>query len=258
MGKMDTFLSNIFPWMGGGGQHPAPPAQAAAAAAPHMATVPASIPMDYVTTTTTTTTASVPSSPLDVSIRRKRKCRRTSTPALIHYGATMASTAAATTTTTSVALVENEEDLLQGTESERPLKMFRGETQKIGLFVSSTKSTATVTLDVCESETKSKSSPLEQLPEDLVAHALSFLGTAQDRFALQCTNKQFQRLSNDASHLAAVQVGGDEETGLHGIVLETDTPDTASAKLTPFAMAGNLEALYMYVSQAKYCLVIWL
>jgi hypothetical protein len=257
MGKMDTFLSNIFPWMGGGGggQHPAPPPAQAAAAAPHMATVTASIPMDYVTTTT----ASVPSSPLDVSIRRKRKSRRTSTPALIHYGATMASTAAATTTTTtSVALVENEEDLLQGTESERPLKMFRGETQKIGLFVSSTKSTATVTLDVCESETKSKSSPLEQLPEDLVAHALSFLGTAQDRFALQCTNKQFQRLSNDASHLAAVQVGGDEETGLHGIVLETDTPDTASAKLTPFAMAGNLEALYMYVSQAKYLLVIWL
>jgi hypothetical protein len=28
-------------------------------------------------------------------------------------------------------------------------------------------------------------------------------------------------------------------------VLETDTPDSASAKLTPFAMAGNLEALYM-------------
>jgi hypothetical protein len=242
MGKMDTFLSNIFPWMNGGSQHQSSPAQAAAA----IVTVPAvSIPMDYVTTTTTAAAeASIPSSPLDGSIRRKRKCRRTSTPALINYGgATMAST----TDSTTCVLVEND-DVLQAAEAaelERPLKMFRGETQKIGLIVSSTKSAAPVTLDVCESETKSKSSPLEQLPEDLVVHALSFLGTAQDRFALQCTNKQFQLLSNDASHLAAVKVGGDEETGLHGILLETDTPDTASAKLTPFAMAGNLEALYM-------------
>jgi hypothetical protein len=238
MGKMDTFLSNIFPWMNGG-QHqaaPLPPAEAV------VAPVPACMPMDYVTTTAATT-ASIPSSPLDGSIRRKRKCRRTSTPALINYGATLAAAASTDASTTSI-LVEND-DLLQSAaaELERPLKMFRGETQKIGIVVS--KSTlASVTVDVGESE-KSKSSPLEQLPEDLVAHALSFLGTAQDRFALQCTNKQFQRLSNDASHLAAVQVGGDEETGLHGIVLETDTPDSASAKLTPFAMAGNLEALYM-------------
>jgi hypothetical protein len=236
MGKMDTFLSNIFPWMNGGQHQAAPLPPAEAVVAPHIA-VP--VAMDYVTAATT---ASIPSSPLDGSIRRKRKCRRTSTPALINYGAAATMAAAASTdAATASVLVENDDLLQSAAELERPLKMFRGETQKIGIVVSKS-TTASVTEDVGE---KSKSSPLEQLPEDLVAHALSFLGTAQDRFALQCTNKQFQRLSNDASHLAAVQVGGDEETGLHGIVLETDTPDSASAKLTPFAMAGNLEALYM-------------
>jgi hypothetical protein len=34
--------------------------------------------------------------------------------------------------------------------------------------------------------------------------------------------------------------------GNDGIILESDTPQSASEKLTPYALAGNLEALYMY------------
>jgi hypothetical protein len=88
-------------------------------------------------------------------------------------------------------------------------------------------------------------SPLSLLPEDVLAHCLSFLGGVQDRHALQCTNKQFRRISNTDEMLLGIQVGGDKQTGLHGIISEKDTPVTASAALEPFASAGNLEAIYM-------------
>jgi hypothetical protein len=45
--------------------------------------------------------------------------------------------------------------------------------------------------------------------------------------------------------LEKVNISGDVETGKNGIILETDTPSTAAATLSPFARAGNLEALYM-------------
>ena len=86
---------------------------------------------------------------------------------------------------------------------------------------------------------------LTDLPEDLISNCLSFLGGVEDRFALQCTSKQFQRISNSDEMLIGIQVGGDKVTGLHGIVSEKDTPITASDNLAPFALAGNLEAIYM-------------
>jgi hypothetical protein len=89
------------------------------------------------------------------------------------------------------------------------------------------------------------SSPLSVLPEDVLAHCLSFLNSTQDRFALQCTSKQFRNISNTDKSLLGVQVGGDCTTGLNGIILDDDTPETAAAKLMPFASAGNLEAVYM-------------
>lgn len=88
-------------------------------------------------------------------------------------------------------------------------------------------------------------SPLSSLPEDAVAHCLSFLNSTKDRFALQCTSKQFRRISDSDEMLLGIQIGGDKNTGLNGIIQETDTPDTAAEKLMPFAMAGNLEAVYM-------------
>jgi len=88
-------------------------------------------------------------------------------------------------------------------------------------------------------------SPLKKLPEDVLAHCMSFLGGVEDRYALQCTSKQFRKLSNEPEMLERVQVGGDRSTGLHGVIQETDCPDSAQDALAPFAEAGNLEAIYM-------------
>jgi hypothetical protein len=71
------------------------------------------------------------------------------------------------------------------------------------------------------------------------------LGGVEDRFTLQCTSKQFQRISNSDEMLSKIQVGGDRKTGLHGIIQESDTPESASKSLAPFAEAGNPEAIYM-------------
>ena len=93
---------------------------------------------------------------------------------------------------------------------------------------------------------KSEDGPsLSSLPEDILTHCLSFLGGVEDRCALQRTNTQFRRISNSDEMLIGIQVGGDKETGLNGIITEKDTPDTAADNLTPFVLAGNLEAIYM-------------
>jgi hypothetical protein len=91
------------------------------------------------------------------------------------------------------------------------------------------------------------------LPEDVLAHCLSFLNSTEDRFALQCTSRQFRRISNSDEMMIGIQVGGDCSTGLHGIIQDNDTPDTAADKLMPFAMAGNLEAVYMLGIIQSYC-----
>lgn len=91
------------------------------------------------------------------------------------------------------------------------------------------------------------------LPEDLISQCLSFLGGVEDRYALQCTSRQFRRISNSDEMLIGIQVGGDKDTGLNGIITEKDTPETASANLGPFAMAGNLEAIYMIGIIKSYC-----
>lgn len=88
-------------------------------------------------------------------------------------------------------------------------------------------------------------SPISRLPEDLLANCLGYLGTTEDRFALQCTSKQFQRLSNSSDMLKSIQVGGDKTTGLNGIIQETDTVESASMALAPYVEAGNCEAIYM-------------
>lgn len=86
---------------------------------------------------------------------------------------------------------------------------------------------------------------LRMVPEEVVGHVLSFLGSTQDRFALQCTCRQFRRISNTDDMLVKVKLGGDLETGKRGIIQEEDTATTAAEALTPFARAGNVEAIYM-------------
>lgn len=96
-----------------------------------------------------------------------------------------------------------------------------------------------------EDKKKTKKSPFGGLPEDMMAHCLSFLSSAEDRYALQSTSKQFKRISDSDEMMIGIQVGGDCITGLHGIIQDNDTPDSAAEKLLPFAMSGNLEAIYM-------------
>ena len=98
-----------------------------------------------------------------------------------------------------------------------------------------------------EEEKKDLTCPLAQLPDDVLAHCLSFCSGVEDRFALQCTSKQFRRISNSDEMMIGIQVGGDKKTGLHGIISETDSPESSSCNLLPYARAGNLEAIYMYV-----------
>jgi hypothetical protein len=101
--------------------------------------------------------------------------------------------------------------------------------------------------EVREEEKKEKCY-IAKLPEDILTNVLSYCSGVSDRFALQCTNKQFKRISDKEEMKIGVEVGGDKKTGLHGIVLETDTPESAAVKLRPYAKAGNLEAIYMYVT----------
>ena len=91
------------------------------------------------------------------------------------------------------------------------------------------------------------------VPDEVVGHVVSFLGSLQDRFALQCTSRQFYRLSNSNELLAPMDLGGNIETGEGGIFRDEDTIDSAVAKVSIFARAGNLEALYMLGMIKTYC-----
>ena len=120
----------------------------------------------------------------------------------------------------------------------RPLKRFR-ERSKLLTVPSLVDATP-------EKELKKQTSDLlNYLPEDVVAHCLSFLGSAEDRFAIQTSCKVFRDISNSDEMLEKVNISGDPESGEHGIIQETDSPSSAAATLAPFARAGNLEALYM-------------
>lgn len=127
--------------------------------------------------------------------------------------------------------------------ADRPRKRFRGQNKRIDLIP--------VSLPITEPPKKPKKKQtgdlLNRLPEDVLSHCLSFLGSTKDRFALQTTCKLFKDISNSDSMLANVDVGGDMETGKGGIIQEHNSPATAAASLAPFARAGNLQALYMYV-----------
>mmetsp|Transcript_7151 Transcript_7151/g.10441 ORF Transcript_7151/g.10441 Transcript_7151/m.10441 type:complete len:368 (+) Transcript_7151:111-1214(+) len=94
---------------------------------------------------------------------------------------------------------------------------------------------------------------LSKVPDEIVNHILTFCGETKDRFPLQTTCKTFRRISNNSEEiLAKVKLGGDTE-GKGGIISDDDTPTSASKKLSPFAKAGNLEAIYMLGMIKSYC-----
>ena len=264
---MDSFLSNIFPWMG----HQQKLARAAALASsleaeshqmtpviPLSMTVDTSAEMDMSDCMVDTLAAS----PEMTGVSRKRN-RRLSTPTLIcSNGSTVQITSSAVV---SPCHSDNDDDatLL------RPKKIFRGTKQyKILITASDVPRVSDVVdeqiqrvsspsirpvsplspVDVKEDARRAKilsETPLDLLPEDIVAHTLSFVSDVSDRYALQCTSKQFHRVTSTSVMMNAVNVGGDPETGKNGVILETDTKETATDRLTPFAASGNLEAIYM-------------
>lgn len=104
-----------------------------------------------------------------------------------------------------------------------------------------------------ELKKKQTSDLIKKLPADVVAACLLFLGSTQDRYALQNTCKLFRDISNSELMLSNVDIVGDLETGKGGIIQENDTPSSASVALAPFARAGNLQALYMLGIVKCYC-----
>lgn len=127
---------------------------------------------------------------------------------------------------------------------ERPLKRFRGKSKIVSVPRS---------ISTAQQIQQQNSAFLSTVPEDAVAHCLSFLGSAEDRRALQMTCRLFRDISNGDSMLAQVSLFGNVETGKMGIIQENDSPATAAGALAPFARAGNLEALYMLGIVKCYC-----
>eukprot|EP00545_Synedropsis_sp_CCMP1620_P011744 CAMPEP_0119006678 /NCGR_PEP_ID=MMETSP1176-20130426/2456_1 /TAXON_ID=265551 /ORGANISM="Synedropsis recta cf, Strain CCMP1620" /LENGTH=372 /DNA_ID=CAMNT_0006958633 /DNA_START=100 /DNA_END=1218 /DNA_ORIENTATION=- len=99
----------------------------------------------------------------------------------------------------------------------------------------------------------SSSTLLSMVPEDVVGHVLGFLGSLGDRYSLQCTSRQFRRLSNSEDLLTPMKLGGHQDSGKGSIFQDDDTIDSAVAKVSIFARAGNLEALYMLGMIKTYC-----
>jgi hypothetical protein len=266
---MDSFLSNIFPWMG----HQQKLARAAALASnlevqsnqissviPLSMKIDTSVEMD--TGMSDCMVDTLVSSPEMTGTNRKRN-RRLSTPTLIcSIGNTIQ-------ITPSALVSPCHSDIDDDTTLLRPKKIFRGTKQyKLHIISSdgpgvtdivekpirrvSSQSIRSVspisTVDVKDDSRRVKilsETPLDLLPEDIVAHTLSFVSDVSDRYALQCTSKQFHRITSTPMMMNNVNVGGDSETGKNGIILETDTKETAVERLTPFAASGNLEAIYM-------------
>jgi len=137
---------------------------------------------------------------------------------------------------------ENGRDDIEG---DPPVKRFRGERNVIPVSEDTVKN--------ANGNPQLQSALLRMIPEDVVYHCLSFLGSVEDRYALQCTCKQFRRISDSGQMLVNIQVVGDRETGKNGIIQEVDTPETAAVALSPFSRAGNLEAIYMLGIIKSYC-----
>jgi hypothetical protein len=238
---MDQFFSNIFPWMGQQ-QKQARAAAEAAANASVLREAPSSLSIPVVEMDVLMETFIVDSPEMSY----RKRSRRLSTPTLICSHAASSLEAIAVV---SPCHSDTDDDL---SSLRRPLKMFRGTKHyKIHCIpppLEEEEQAKTTSKGEAEEKVRTqilKETPLDLLPEDIVSHALSFLNDVSDRFSLQCTSKQFRRLSSAPTMMKDIAIGGDPETGMHGIILETDTVVTATEKLTPFVAAGNLEAVYM-------------
>jgi hypothetical protein len=145
-------------------------------------------------------------------------------------------------------------------ENGRPRKRHRGQSKIDYFFLTARSSFVSSGNSIASSkrheESRTNQKVLElnkDLPAEVISKCLSFLGSTEDRYALQNTCKLFRDISNSDSMLSNVDVFGDLETGKGCIIQEEDTPATAAASLTVFARAGNLQALYLFGIVKCYC-----
>lgn len=94
---------------------------------------------------------------------------------------------------------------------------------------------------------------MSMLPLEIIGKCLSFMHSSRSRYALCSTCRDFHRLCNKHSMLRSLDIEGDSDTDERGIIMETDSKDTAFERLIPFAKAGNLSALHMMGSIRCYC-----
>jgi hypothetical protein len=114
-------------------------------------------------------------------------------------------------------------------------------------------------IDVCVTSDKKLCLPsdlikcdalLEVLPYDIWHQILGYCGTRHDRFAVQMTCKLFRQISNESSELLSTLILGGDIMGRGSVLRDEDTPIVACHKLSLFCRAGNLEAMYMYVTNS--------
>ncbi len=188
--------------------------------------------------------------------RKRHRRLHTTTPTIIMGGHTTAHEQQMTPVVVSPCHSDADDD----STTLRPKKIFRGTAHyKLRIHDSATAFSVSLAEDRREDAKRTKKiseTPLDLLPDDIMALTLSFVSDVSDRYALQCTSKQFHRITRTPMMMKQVNVGGDLVTGKNGIILETDTKDTAAQRLVPYAASGNLEAIYMYVDGD--CLYIYI
>lgn len=98
-----------------------------------------------------------------------------------------------------------------------------------------------------------ESSPLlKEIPIEILQKMCSYLTLGKDHYSLQLTCHKFHKISNTSQILRFVDLTGENtssdlqhDDGKGSILYGVELPDVAIEKLYKYAIAGNLQALYM-------------
>lgn len=106
---------------------------------------------------------------------------------------------------------------------------------------------------------ESSSLLLREIPTEIIQKMSSYLTSGRDHYSLQLTCQKFHKVSNTPQILRHVDLNGENtsgrqhEDGKGTILYGIELPDVAIEKLYKYAIAGNLQALYMIGMIAAYC-----
>jgi hypothetical protein len=105
-----------------------------------------------------------------------------------------------------------------------------------------------------------ESSPLlRNIPTEVLQKMFSYLTSREDYYSLQLTCHKFHKISNTRQILQYVDLNGEytsgpqHEDGKGTILYGIEQPDVGIEKIYKYAIAGNLQALYMIGMIAAYC-----